>query len=115
MFVPGALGGQKRGSEPLDPELQMVVSCREGSENQTWVLCMTRWCSQQQSPHSSPYPVVLNVGHTLESPGGFFSFVHLLIYLICMGRHRYLCHSTHVEVRGQLVWLVLFYPVGPGY
>ena len=30
MYVPGACGGQKKASDPLELELQKVVSCRRG-------------------------------------------------------------------------------------
>ena len=36
--VPGAHRGQKRASDPLELELQMVVSHQVGSRNGTWVL-----------------------------------------------------------------------------
>lgn len=35
----GALGGQKRVWDPLELELQVVMSCRVGAEKQTQVLC----------------------------------------------------------------------------
>lgn len=35
MYMPGALGSQKRLSESLELELSMVVSCHMGVKNQT--------------------------------------------------------------------------------
>lgn len=40
-----ACGGQKRTSDPLEPELQMVVTHHVGAGNQTWDL----WKSSQSS------------------------------------------------------------------
>lgn len=39
MHMPGAQGGQKMMSDPLELELLMVVSCHVGAGNQTQVLC----------------------------------------------------------------------------
>lgn len=35
----GSHGGQKTASDPLEPELQMVMSYCVGAGNQTWVVC----------------------------------------------------------------------------
>lgn len=37
--VPGALGEQRRVSDPVELELQMVGNCYLGAENQTQLLC----------------------------------------------------------------------------
>lgn len=37
--VPGAREGQKRGSNPLEMELQVIVSYHVGCENWTYILC----------------------------------------------------------------------------
>ena len=39
MCVPGALGGWKKASDPLELELQVIVSCYGGEWNQTQALC----------------------------------------------------------------------------
>ena len=36
--VPGALGGQKKASDPLELEGQIIVSHYVGAENRTWLL-----------------------------------------------------------------------------
>ena len=46
--------GQKRALEPLELELQMVVSCYVGARNQTWVLCKNNkhvLLTAEKSPH----------------------------------------------------------------
>jgi hypothetical protein len=43
--MPGACGGQKRASDPLELELQMVVNCHVSSGNQIWVLWKNNQCS----------------------------------------------------------------------
>ena len=39
LHVYWAVGGHKRGLDPLEQELQMVVGHHVGAGNQTWVLC----------------------------------------------------------------------------
>jgi hypothetical protein len=43
--VCGAHTSQKRASDPLEPELEMVVSYCVGSRNHTWVLWKSSQCS----------------------------------------------------------------------
>lgn len=45
---------QKRGSEPLELKLKMVLSCCTGAQNQTWSFCKSVKSMQLQSPVSSP-------------------------------------------------------------
>ena len=45
--IPGVCRGWKRVLDPLQLELQMVVSCHVGAENQTWVL----WKSSTITTH----------------------------------------------------------------
>lgn len=48
MCVPGACRGQKRVSDPLELELQMVVSHNAGAGNRPWNFW---YSSQSHSPH----------------------------------------------------------------
>jgi hypothetical protein len=45
IYVSGAHEDQKRASDPLELELQTVVSHHVGSRNQTWVLWRNGQCS----------------------------------------------------------------------
>ena len=38
-------GGQKAASDPLELELQMIVSSHAGAETRTWVLWKSSQCS----------------------------------------------------------------------
>ena len=53
LSVCSAHRGQKRASDPLEPELQMVLSCQTGARKQTPVPCKSSQCSQPLS-HLSP-------------------------------------------------------------
>lgn len=55
--VHSASRSQRRGTGPLELELQTTVSCHGGGRvfgNQTWVLCKSSQCSQLLSLFSSP-------------------------------------------------------------
>lgn len=43
MYVCIVFSSQKRASEPLKDELQIVGSLLVGTGNQTWVLCSSKW------------------------------------------------------------------------
>jgi len=43
--MPGAHGGQKSVSDPLELELQTVVSHRVDSRNRAWAFCKNSKCS----------------------------------------------------------------------
>lgn len=45
MCVSDAYGGQKAALDHLELEIQTIVKCHVGAENQTWVLCKNRQCS----------------------------------------------------------------------
>ena len=45
MYEPGACRGQKGALDPQEPELQMLVSCHVGAENQIQVLWKSSQCS----------------------------------------------------------------------
>lgn len=52
--VPHARGGQKRPTDALELEIQMVISHHWGTRNETWVLCNGSMCSKLQSHVFSP-------------------------------------------------------------
>lgn len=43
--LPGALEGQRKDSEPLELELQIVMNHLVGAENLTWILYKSNRCS----------------------------------------------------------------------
>lgn len=44
---------------------------------------------------------------------GVYLLLHM--YMMCVGGGGYVCYGMHVDIRGQLLELVLpFYPGGPG-
>ena len=45
VYMPGACRGQKRASDPLELELQIVVSSQGEAGNWPWVLCKSNKCS----------------------------------------------------------------------
>lgn len=50
--VPGTCRRQKRTSDPLETELEVVVSCRVNAGNQTWGLWRSNLCSKPLSRFS---------------------------------------------------------------
>ena len=44
MCMPGTYRGQKRASDPVEPDLETAVSCSVGAGNQTQVLWKSSQC-----------------------------------------------------------------------
>lgn len=59
LCMPDIQGGQKRGLNPLEQEVQMVINHHVGSGNGTCVLCKSTKCSELLSLLSSPYCAAL--------------------------------------------------------
>lgn len=65
--MPGAFRGQKRVSDPLRLELQMVVSCHMDSGNWAWVLCKSSQCSKLLGHLSRPHFYYLLLSHASKT------------------------------------------------
>lgn len=107
--VSGALGRQKSKTDPLELELQMLVSHHVDSGSETWVLrkeqLLTGELSCQYHPPAFKFSDVVSI-RWLDWPTN----VHLFICMhVCVNDHAYFT-PTHmcVEVRGKLEGVVPF-------
>lgn len=57
LCVFGALGGQKSVSDPLELELNMIMSGHMGSGNQTWFLWKNNQCAPLTAEPSNCSPL----------------------------------------------------------
>lgn len=61
MCMPGAQEGQKKVPDPLDLELQSVLSCHVGAKVQSWVPLQEQLVLLTAEPTVQPVPTVLSL------------------------------------------------------